>query len=220
MPWWRQKLTVLLVSALVIPSSAAPLTIAPEAEPEPSYNAASRPAISLWDEPAPAPPIEVKPVVAQPAETERAKSANPLWAIPLTTLSNTRERPIFSASRRPPPASAPVAVAEAPPAPPKLRGVERPQLSLVGTVIGTDESFGIFIDPEAKTSLRLRLGEDFQGWRLRSVQSRDVMLERGQQSAILSLPEPANAVAPPVFIQAQSSAAQTIVEPPPRGGPR
>src|SRR6201995_4331257 len=46
---------------------------------------------------------------APPAEPERPLSANPLWAIPLTKLSGTRDRPIFSPSRRPPP---PVVAAE------------------------------------------------------------------------------------------------------------
>lgn len=40
---------------------------------------------------------------------------NPLWGIPMDALSATRERPIFSASRRPPaPPSAPMPVAGSP----------------------------------------------------------------------------------------------------------
>ena len=53
------------------------------------------------------PPVTTVRVVAPPTAPapERALSANPLWAIPLTQLSATRERPIFSPSRRPPPAA-------------------------------------------------------------------------------------------------------------------
>src|SRR4051812_9399513 len=32
-----------------------------------------------------------------------ATSGNPLWSVPLSMLTATQERPIFSASRRPPP---------------------------------------------------------------------------------------------------------------------
>src|SRR5271156_5599898 len=74
------------------------------------------------------------------AAIQPAPSANPLWAIPLAILSNTRERPIFSSSRRPPPPAAVSVPANAPPAP-KPAPVEHPKLSLVGTIIGDDQSF-------------------------------------------------------------------------------
>ena len=46
----------------------------------------------------------VKPI-ARPARdaAKRSPSGNPLWSIPLSVLSATQERAIFSASRRPPP---------------------------------------------------------------------------------------------------------------------
>jgi hypothetical protein len=59
---------------------------------------------------------------------------NPLWGIPISSLSATRERPIFSASRRPP---APMPVAEAPPPPPAEP--EHPPFTLVGTAIGKSQ---------------------------------------------------------------------------------
>jgi hypothetical protein len=142
---------------------------------------------SLWDQPA---PVVVRAPAAPPPPPEHALSANPLWAVPLATLSNTRERPIFSASRRPPPPGVvPVAVAKPSPSP-RLPRVERPQLALVGTISSGDESFGIFIDQASRAALRLKLGEDFQGWRLRAVQGRDVILERDHETTVLSLPQP------------------------------
>jgi general secretion pathway protein N len=84
-------------------------------------------------------------------------------------------------------------VAAAPPPsapPPKPPRVERLQLSLVGTIGGDQESFGIFVDQTTKTALRLKIGEDYQGWKLRAVQGREVTLERDQQTTILSLPQP------------------------------
>ncbi|MDB5567347.1 MAG: hypothetical protein JWP84_3913 [Tardiphaga sp.] len=138
--------------------------------------------------PIPAGPRQV--VVPAPA-SERALSANPLWAIPLTQLSGTRDRPIFSSSRRPLPAAvvAEPVVAKATP-PPRKREPEPPQLSLVGTITSGDEGFGIFLDQSTKAALRLKVGEDYQGWKLRSIQGREVTLEKDQQAAVLSLPQP------------------------------
>lgn len=131
----------------------------------------------------------------------RARSANPLWQIPLENLSVTRERPVFSSSRRPPPvAVAQVAVAK-PPSPPKPAQEERPpQLSLVGTVTGGDWSFGIFVDQTSKAALRLRIGEEHQGWILRAVQSREVTFARDQRTIVLNFPDPGTTVAPRVEV--------------------
>jgi general secretion pathway protein N len=130
-------------------------------------------------------------VLSAPAERPagRARSANPLWEIPLEILSGTRERPVFSPSRRPPPvAVAQVAVAKPPP---KLAQEERPlQLLLVGTVTGGDRSFGIFVDQTSKAALRLKLGEEYRGWRLRAVQGREATFARDQQTIVLNFPEP------------------------------
>lgn len=168
--------------------------------------------VKVLDVKSPAPP----PVAVIP----HAASANPLWAIPLATLSNTRERPIFSSSRRPPPPAAVSALADAPPAPKPVR-VERPQLSLVGTIIGDDQSFGIFVDRSSKAALRLKLGEDYQGWTLRSVQGREATLARDQQTAVVSLPQPGAGEAGPLRVQAENVAPIPVpADPPPRTGGR
>lgn len=119
---------------------------------------------------------------------ERVPSANPLWAIPLSQLSETRDRPIFTVSRRPPapPAAAKPVAAKA--SPPKMP--ERPQLSLVGTIASGEEGFGIFLDQATKAALRLKVGEDHHGWKLQSIRGREVTLEKDQQTSVLSLPAP------------------------------
>lgn len=136
--------------------------------------------------PPPAMPRPVKP--ANPSDP----SGNPLWGIPLNQLTNTRERPIFSQSRRPPPRL----VAGAPRAEPVVGAIpkpvehERPSLSLVGTVIADDESIGVFVDDATKEGVRLRAGEEHRGWVLRAVDRREVTLEKDQETATLVLPEP------------------------------
>jgi general secretion pathway protein N len=150
--------------------------------------AASPAASAIGARPAALDQVQVVTAPATPAP-ERALSANPLWAIPLTALSGTRDRPIFSASRRPPLSAAVAPAATQAAAAPKPREPERPQLSLVGTIASGDEGFGIFLDQSTREALRLKIGEDYQGWRLRSVQGREATLEKDQQAVTLALPQ-------------------------------
>ena len=134
-------------------------------------------------------PVTSVRMVPRPAP-ERPLSANPLWAIPLTQLSGTRDRPIFSPSRRPPPPVMASDPAPAPPPPPQRKQPEAPPLSLVGTIASEEESFGIFLDHATKQALRLKVGEDYQGWKLRAIQGRQVTMEKDAQAAVLTLPPP------------------------------
>jgi general secretion pathway protein N len=72
----------------------------------------------------------------------------------------------------------------------KPKEPERPLLSLVGTIASGDEGFAIFLDQSTKAALRLKVGEDYQGWKLRSVQGREATLEKNQQVVTLALPQP------------------------------
>jgi len=143
-------------------------------------------------------PVTLAPVVsAGPSRSpvnREAMRGNPLWAVPLTALSDTNERPLFSASRRPPsppaisvPASNTPAVPAGPP-PAELR------LVLVGTVVGGDQSVGIFVDETNKATLRLKLDGDYQGWRLSSVHQREVTMVHGELTETLTFPKSGGAV--------------------------
>src|ERR1700733_6950166 len=146
---------------------------------------------SIWSEPTTTVvevPIPPSPPGAPAAE--RPLSANPLWGTSVKQFSVTRERPIFLPSRRPP-ATPPSAITVAKVASPtQPKEPEQPQLSLVGTISGDDAKFGIFIDQATNAVVRLKLGEDFQGWQLRSVQGRGVAFQKDQQSFVVSLPQP------------------------------
>jgi general secretion pathway protein N len=48
----------------------------------------------------------------------------------------------------------------------------------------------MFLDQTTKVVFRLRVGEDYQGWKLRSVQGRETTLEKDQQLVPLALPQP------------------------------
>jgi len=154
---------------------------APDLGVDPGLRAVPRP---------PAPGLDAPARDPDPAPALR--SGNPLWAVPLSALTATRERPIFSASRRPPPApvaAAPVMQTRAPPPPPAPRVPERPRLSLVGTV-GGEQGIAVFVDQATQAIVRLRPGEGHDGWVLRAVGGREVTLESDRDTAILSLPRP------------------------------
>jgi len=131
-------------------------------------------------------------VTAKPPETPPV-SANPLWAIPLSALTATRNRPLFTPSRRPPApivASAPVVAPVRPSAPPPPAAPEHPNLVLVGTVAAESESVAVFIDNATRDTVRLRTGEGHMGWILQSVDHRTATLQKGDQSETLVLPLP------------------------------
>ena len=159
-------------------------------DPADGVRADSPAAPGLIESPAAAVQVTAPPPAPTAPAPERVLSANPLWAMPLAQFPATRERPIFSPSRRPPAAAvAPVMVPKVV-AMPKQKEPDRPQLSLVGTIVGEDEGFGIFLDKSTKAVVRLKVGEDFQGWKLRSVQGRETALEKDQQVVTLVLPQP------------------------------
>jgi general secretion pathway protein N len=144
---------------------------------------------SNWGEPTTTVAEVTIPPATPNASAERPLSANPLWAMPLAQFSVTRERPLFTPSRRPPaPPAAAVTVAKV--VVPKPKEPEQPQLSLVGTIASDEDKFGIFVDQATKNVLRLRIGEDFQGWKLQSVQGRETTFQKNQLTFVVALPQP------------------------------
>ncbi|MGH6834421.1 MAG: hypothetical protein ACREC9_02510 [Methylocella sp.] len=129
---------------------------------------------------------------------------NPLWGIPISALDATRERPIFSASRRPP---MPPVVAErvaAPPPSAKPAEPEHPLLTLLGTAIGNAKNVAVVLDRTTKTLVRLHVGEAVSGWTLRAVDARTMIVEKNSQTATLALPAPGAAPANPLPVSEAS----------------
>jgi hypothetical protein len=142
-------------------------------------------------------PVEIAPSApAEQAPRAAEPSGNPLWAVPLSALSATRDRPLFTPSRRAPApvVAGPVAAAPPPPPPPPSEP-ERPQLTLVGAIVGSNEGIAVFLDQTNNNVIRLRTGQDHLGWVLRSVKGREATLEKNQQSTTLELPAPGTAQA-------------------------
>ena len=118
-------------------------------------------------------------------------TGNPLWTIPLSQLAVTRDRPIFSPSRRPP---APVAAAPiyVPPPAPRIAKAEpeRPPLTLVGTIAGEKDAIAVFVLQGTGTTIRLHPNESHEGWVLLSVQGREATMSKGGASAVMALAPP------------------------------
>jgi general secretion pathway protein N len=125
-------------------------------------------------------------------------AGNPLWTMPLKQLSVTRERPIFSPSRLPPPPATPTLVTPAAVRQPvKPREPERPALSLVGTIIGASDQIAVFLETQTQSVVCLRVGEDYQSWVLDSVKAREAALVKdGEQALVFEIPPPGEPPAP------------------------
>jgi general secretion pathway protein N len=113
---------------------------------------------------------------------------NPLWGITVESLSATRERPLFSPSRRPPASTGsitPIAVT-APPEP------EKPPLDLIGIVTGSSsgEGYAVFINTTTHAVISLRTGEGHDGWVLLTANGREAVLERHDRTVVVSFPKP------------------------------
>lgn len=159
---------------------------------------------------------------AVPIARDRAPTGNPLWGIPVRVLTATRERPLFSPSRRPP---APPAVA-APPQPTRSFAAAKPPepdhplLTIVGTVVSASDGIGLFIDQATNDVIRMHTGQDHDGWVLRSVHGREASFEKNERKSTLALPAPgeapAAATAPSLAAASAQPARPTLpVAPPP-----
>jgi general secretion pathway protein N len=125
----------------------------------------------------------------------KSRAGNPLWTVPLRALSATRDRPLFSASRRPPIETVPAAPLPqkqetlAPPPP------ERPLLTLVGTIVSREASLAVLQGSNTDAISRLRLGQENDGWQVQGIGLRAIVVEKGAQSVELALPRPNGAPA-------------------------
>jgi general secretion pathway protein N len=131
----------------------------------------------------------VKPIARPNREAVKPRpSGNPLWSIPLSVLTATQERPIFSASRRPPQRAVVAQPVDSVTQPPqKAAEPERPPLTLIGAVVGDSDAIAVFLDRTNQKFVRLRQGDTHAGWMLSSVLRREVTLKKADRSEVLVL---------------------------------
>ena len=119
--------------------------------------------------------------LAQPPDQTSGTLANPLEAQPLDRLSATRERPLFSPTRRPtpppppPPEAAPVAVVPQP-----------PNVQLFGIVVD-DEGARAIVRSGAEKVDRVQIGDDIGGWKVSQIEGRRLVLSLDGRFATFTL---------------------------------
>lgn len=144
----------------------------------------------------PADRVEVgnlKPLVGQNRQSAKVlPGGNPLWSVPLSVLTATQERPIFSSSRRPPPRAVAGPYVEPVSAPvlQKPAEPEHPPLALIGAVVGDSDAIAVFLDRTNQGIVRLRAGDSHAGWVLSSVLPREVTFKKADQTEVLALQRP------------------------------
>jgi hypothetical protein len=107
---------------------------------------------------------------ASPGETQAATT--PLASQPLESLSATRERPLFSPTRRPPPPP-PVIVTGPPPPPPPP---PPPDVALFGIVMDGDNARAIIRATPGGKVTRVGIGDDVGGWKVAQIDGRKLVL--------------------------------------------
>jgi general secretion pathway protein N len=134
---------------------------------------------------APTPPIGID--IGAPD----ALRGNPLWRVPLASLSATRERPLFDPSRRPQLADAPPTRAVAAPPPPSLVvKSDAPPFQLIGTVLGGKDALAILRNQSSQATTPLREGQTSDGWRAQKVSAHKIVVEKDGNIATLELWRP------------------------------
>jgi len=172
----------------------------------------------------PQPQTQAQPqpqVPAQAPATPTAGLASPLAVHSLDRLSATRERPLFSPSRRAP-APPPPPIVRPPPPPP-----EPPNVTLVGIVMDAEEARAIVQSGSKNEVRRVRVGDDIGGWKVAQIENRRLVLKLDSRQATFSMfsgqRKPAPRAAPKAAPQpapraAAQAAPRAALQPAPRAG--
>jgi general secretion pathway protein N len=121
-------------------------------------------------------------VCAQPSDGSAGTLANPLEAQSLDRLSATRDRPLFSPTRRPtPPPPLP-----SPEQPPVAVVPQPPNLTLSGIVVD-DEGARAIIRSSATKVDRVQIGDDIGGWKVVQIDGRRLVLSLDDRFATYTL---------------------------------
>lgn len=143
----------------------APVDAPPDGAPSPATRAASSPA------PSGSPTVAVAPGLVLPG---------------LASMSQTRDRPLFAPSRRPPPP--PPEVAEAEPEPDRPQAPpEPPPFDLAGIVVGGESGFALLRNHETEKIEHAKRGDVLAGWTVSEIGQRHVVVSRDDRTVRLAL---------------------------------
>jgi hypothetical protein len=128
----------------------------------------------------------VEGVFAQAREEPSAVVGNSPIRMSLDRLSATRERPLFSPSRRPPEKSVVRAVAPPPPPPPApVSSIAPPNLMFFGT-FESNEALGAIVQIGEKHAI-VRFGSYIEGWRVTEISRHRMVLSLDGRTAVFQL---------------------------------
>lgn len=105
----------------------------------------------------------------------------------LRELEATRQRPLFSPTRRPPPPPAPVNETVVPVAPSVK---PPPDIKVSGIILGDDRSVAIVRLGQDPNSVHLWVGSQVDGWTVEAIEARRILLRLGSRSLTADLPDP------------------------------
>jgi hypothetical protein len=143
-----------------------------------------------------------------PSQAREGSLPSPLAAQPLDHLSATRERPLFSPTRRPPPPPPQVVAAPEPPPPP----APPPNVALFGIVMDGDEARAVVRAGPADKIRRVAIGDDIGGWKVAQIEAQRLVLALNGRIATFMMftgnsanaAPPAGAQAPPAGRHSQA----------------
>jgi general secretion pathway protein N len=116
--------------------------------------------------------------------------SNPLWSIPLSALSETRNRPLFNVTRRPPPEAGVATSTLNPSADDKPTEPDGPPFTLMGTILSSRARVAVLLDQATSRVTQLPQGKINSGWTAMSVGARSIVLRKGDSLKTLKLSSP------------------------------
>jgi hypothetical protein len=131
------------------------------------------------------------PVCAEEAAPAQSFALdNPQAAHPLAELAATRDRPLFTPSRRPPAPPVVARVAAPPPPPPSP-----PDIALYGTLVDRDGASAI-VRKGSEKPIHVRVGDQVDGWAVTEIGERQIVLALDERSATFAMFNGGHAGAP------------------------
>jgi hypothetical protein len=117
-----------------------------------------------------------------PAQNSTAALANPLAAHSLDEFAATRDRPLFSRSRRQPAPPAPSTVGSLPPEPPAP-----PAVAFFGTLVDSEGASAIVRGAPSDKVMLMHVGDKIHGWTIERIGDRQLVLSLEDHSTTFTM---------------------------------
>ncbi|MEE8515751.1 MAG: hypothetical protein V3T02_03840 [Alphaproteobacteria bacterium] len=110
-----------------------------------------------------------------------ALAPQPRFAMPpITTYPETVKRPLFSPSRQPPEQTTEIPE-------PKPVPDQDIKARLSGIIITPEGRFALLQKPQETEAIRIREGQNFEGWVVKSIQADRIVLNRGESTQVVMI---------------------------------